>query len=503
MNALQQSITQLQSAWGNLSALRRLTIMAMAIVGIIGVAAFGYLSMPGEYKPLFSNLPPEEIGAITTKLQAQGITYKLDSLGTTVMVPEDRLAQARVSIAADGLASRGGKGFELFDDSSLGVTPFVQNVNYIRALQAELARSIMQLEPIAAARVIIARPESTPFLREQRPSTASIVLKLKLGATLSRATASGIVALVARSVEGLKPENVVVVDSAGRVLSDARAGEPDGGVAGQIETRRELESYLAGKAEEMLARHLGPGRAIVRVSADMNMQRIKERRESYQPEERVVVSEKSVTSKSAGGSGSGAEGAAGASANMTKPGGSGGGSNSNQEETNQTDYLVSKTVREFEDRLGGIQRLTIATLVDLTGDEKTEGKSTIKLDDVQDIVKQAVGFRKGRDEIKVTDVHLSGSLPLSDVGDDAMQLQRVSLYLSIARNGALAVGILFALVAVWMVSRIRKRSTPTVIATGEAKIAGDDMRRFTELAERETDYLANLLESVLGGSSRV
>src|SRR5262245_15897359 len=120
MNALQQTINQLQAKWNALSAIRRLAIMALGLIAAVGIGGYGYLSLPGEYKPLFANLPPEDIATITGKLQSQSIPYKLDAMGTGVMVPEERLAQARVSLASEGVGSRGGKGFELFDDSSLG-----------------------------------------------------------------------------------------------------------------------------------------------------------------------------------------------------------------------------------------------------------------------------------------------------------------------------------------------------------------------------------------------
>src|SRR5947209_10001209 len=299
MNLLQRLPTQLVAAWRGLGPRRRAVAVACAVVTALAVGAFAYLSSAGDYRVLFANLAVEDVGAITAKLQAQGVPYRLDAGGTSVLVPEERLVPARVSLAADGVPAKGGKGFELFDDAPLGMTPFVQGVNYTRALQAELARSIMQLEPVAAARVIVARADPTPFVRDQRPSTASVVLKLKPGAALSRATATGIVALVARSVEGLRPENVTLVDSTGRMLSDARPGEPDGGaLAGQIEYRRELETYLAGKAAEMLARNLGTGPAVVRVTADVNFQLVKERKESYSPEGRAVASERPAVTKS-------------------------------------------------------------------------------------------------------------------------------------------------------------------------------------------------------------
>src|SRR5262249_1383055 len=150
------------------------------------------------------------------------------------------------------LPVKGGKGFELFDQSTLGATPFTQHVNYMRALQAELAKTIMQIDPVTFARVHIVKPEPSPFLRDQKPTTASVMLKLKHGSSLNRNTSAGIIALVTRSVEGLTRENVTLVDSQGRLLFEENTSEA-GMMGSHMDYRRELESYLASKAEGMLA----------------------------------------------------------------------------------------------------------------------------------------------------------------------------------------------------------------------------------------------------------
>src|SRR5258708_7179477 len=249
METIRRIIAQLRAIWQKMSRTQRLVAVGVGVLTMAFLLGFAYLAGHREYRVLYSNLPVEEVGAITSKLQTRGIPYRLEAGGTTITVPEDRLAQARVDLAGEGLPAGGGKGFELFDESSLAATPFVQNVNYLRALQAELARSIAQLDPVVSARVHIVRPEQTPFVRDQKPTTASVVLKLRSGARLDRSTAESITALVARAVEGLTPENVAVVDTHGRLLSDPRPSEDK--VAGsQLEYRRELENYLASKAED-------------------------------------------------------------------------------------------------------------------------------------------------------------------------------------------------------------------------------------------------------------
>ena len=407
---------------------------------------------------LYPSLTVEEIAAITPKLDAQNVPYKLDPTGTVILVPADRLAKVRVALAGpDGVPVKGGKGWEIFDESPLGMTPFVQNVNYLRALQAELARSIMELEPVASAKVMIARGEPSPFVRDQKPTTASVVLKLKPNATINRSTAAGINALVARSVEGLKPENVTIVDSSGRLLSDPHAQEQEGLPNALIEYRRELENHLASKAEDMLSRHLGQGRAIVRVSADINFQKVKEKSEQVSPEGKAIIKEQNSNSSTP--SGGGARGVAGAASNVNRPGGGGGGGGGGgtaKEEKTETEYVVSKTIRELEDRMGNVKRLTIAALVDLSPDGDTS-RTTLTINDVQEILKQTIGYYQGRDEIKVSDVKLVSPISLVEVGEEAGRLQRVQAYVGLARNVSLTVAVVVTVgLAVLILVRGRK-----------------------------------------------
>ncbi|MBY0458508.1 MAG: flagellar M-ring protein FliF, partial [Gemmataceae bacterium] len=212
MDVFSRLLAQMRDYWASLSTPRRVGVVAGVLGVLLALGAVVYLSPGGQYVPLSANLlPPDEVAAMRTRLNADNIPNRLTGGGTGIEVPAERHAEARVSLAAAGIPARGGRGYELFDETSLMTTPFVQGVNYQRALQAELARSIMQMEAVESARVLIARPDPSPFLRDQRPATASVVIKLKPRAQLSAATAAGITALVSHAVEGLKPENVTVM----------------------------------------------------------------------------------------------------------------------------------------------------------------------------------------------------------------------------------------------------------------------------------------------------
>jgi flagellar M-ring protein FliF len=498
-----------------MSVLWRVVIAGVAAVLLVVFAVFAYSQYHTEYKPLFTGLSPEEAGKLVQLMQTKSIPHRLEAGGTTISVPSERYAAARVELAAEG-SSLTGKGFELFDESPLGMTPFVQNVNYSRALQAELGRSIAQLEPVAQARVHIVRPEHTPFVREQKPTTASVVLKLKPGAQLNRSSAQAIVALVSRAVEGLSPENVTIVDTRGRLLSDPQPSE-DKAHSAQIELRRETEAYLANKAEDLLRRHLGVNRAIVRVAADVNLQRVKEKSEVVNPEGRAAVSER-VSNQKTTGAAPGPRGVAGATSNLGRASGSTGaaGGNLSQQEKIETDYAVSKTLREQENRANVIDRLTVAALVDLSG--QGEGSLKLTLNDARDLIKQAIGFKDGRDEIKVTDVRLGGEAESSEAGSGSVE-QTQSLLLAI-RSASLIVGLLLLVFLGILVGRrwwaARKQPAPAAASppppassptqepslltaapgTGPP-VPPPEVQEFRQLVEADPDRVARLLTRLL------
>ena len=204
--------------------------LGMSGLACLGLAALIWWASQPEYRVLYAGLSIEEAGAITTKLRSTAIPFKLAAGGTTILVPTEHALQAHLDLTAEGVAgsTKIGKGLEFFDQPMIGATPFTQSVNFLRTQQAELAKTIMQVDPIAYARVHIVRPDPSPFIREQKATTASVMVKLRPGATLSRNTVDGIGALVAGSVEGLSKDNVKIVDSTGRLLSRHQDGDLGG-----------------------------------------------------------------------------------------------------------------------------------------------------------------------------------------------------------------------------------------------------------------------------------
>lgn len=488
MNFWQRLREQVSRLWQDMSLTRRIVFVGLGAGFVLATVGLVYWAMQPEYRVLYTGLALEDSGAITARLQAQNIPYRLENQGTTILVPVQYHQQALVDLARAGLPARGGKTFDdLFDQGTpFGLTPFLQQVNYTRALQTELARTIMQLEPVAYARVHITRPEPSPFVRERKPVTASVLLRLKPGMTLPRSTASAIVALVSRSVEGLAPENVTIVDNNGRLLS-----EPVGDASlsgGLLDRKREYEAYLASEAEKMLAAVLGPGKAIVRVTVDFNMQTLTEKSETYNLDQKPVRRSETMNEKSTGSAGQ-ARGPAGTTSNFGRSAATGANTSTEQRETETTEYFPPpKTEITRVQAAGQIERQTVAVMVDLSG--QTGNRPPIQLNEVQEIVKQAVGFKPGRDEIKVTEVRLQPQTP-SDLDRQWLEAQKWEWYLSLAKQLSLGLAALAGLLFAWLVLRSWKKE-PTTASTSVANVV--------ELARREPEVLAKVIARWLEAS---
>src|SRR4051812_31420368 len=234
-----------------------------AMVLVVGVAAAGLIFFIAQWAgaptwvPAFTGVPLESVSSMTDKLDQAGVKYQLERGGADIMVAATDLAKARVALAKGGLPSAGRPGMELFDQPSWGMTDFTQRVNYRRALEGELERTIGKMRGIESAQVHLALHESSSFRNADKPSEASVVLKLRGGEEPSRDVVQGIAHLVASSVDGLESEHVTVVDDGGRLLSEA----DDPGVAGltshQLNVQREVEGYLETKAQQLVAQIVG------------------------------------------------------------------------------------------------------------------------------------------------------------------------------------------------------------------------------------------------------
>lgn len=265
------------------------------IVGGVGVlvvlfSLFRWGTAP-DWTPVQDRLPLEVAGEVTRVLDEEGVRYRLASAGTRVEVRESDLARARIALAREGLPSAGRPGFELFDQPAWGMTDFTQRVNYRRALEGELERTIGAMRGIEGAQVHITLPERALFRRDAPSPEASVVLRLRGGQRPDRGTVEGIAFLVASGVEGLESDGVRVLDDSGRLLSAADGGGSGGLSSRQLSVRQEVEGYLEAKAEELLNRVMGPGNASVRVAADLNFDQVGRTTQAIDPEQQLLTRE--------------------------------------------------------------------------------------------------------------------------------------------------------------------------------------------------------------------
>ncbi len=414
----------LKNWWTEASAVMR----SMVVFGVVGtLLAVGImLSVDTNtgFVPLFTRLSPEDAADIAEELKQRKIPYELAGQGGTILVDPKAVHQIRLDIASAGLPRGGGVGFEIFDRTTVMMTNFTQRVNFTRALQGELSRTITQLPQVESARVHLALPKDSLFTREKKEPSASVYVKLMRGRKLTDRQIAGITHLVSTAIEGMSADRVSVLDGEGRLM-----GPPPDDGTGSSGTSRMMsfvhshESRLENRLVQLLEPIVGHGRVVARVSAEMDLDRVEATEESFDPDGLVVRSE-NKTSESNSSCYNEAGGASGASGNLPQPTGGtpiqiGAKENSSARSTTNVNYAVPKTVKHISRPLGSIKRLSVAILIDSTvpesknaiGDEEMgeEGeieqpKANLDLNQamVAELVKSAVGFNKARgDQVEI------------------------------------------------------------------------------------------------------
>jgi flagellar M-ring protein FliF len=399
------------------------------LVAIVGGSIVGLSFIQKEtYTTLFAGLSTEDASMVVMKLKELKVPYQLGLGGTAVYVPKERVYDVRLMLAGqNSLPGGAGMGFELFDKTNYGMTEFMQNVNYKRAIQGELSRTINQMPEIKGSRVHIAIPEKTLYSDREKEVTSSVFLKIKPGKALTKDQVMGIVQLVAGSVEGLKPDNVTVVDSSGRVLYKNGGNGSNSTIAlsgQQYELQKSVEKTLEESVQSMLDKFIPYNRSIVRASVELNLRKIEKVEEEVQPTKSVITAEKKSKEKSVNKTG-GPSGVPGVASNVPNVAGKSkadvrtdagaGKTNESEREESQISYEVSKTVRKIVEPFGDIKRMSLAIVVDgkyekvkgpKGGEElKYTPRSQKDLSDIKGIVSRAVGYDEERgDKIEVLNI---------------------------------------------------------------------------------------------------
>ncbi len=430
---------KVQAVWQKISVVQRALLVAV-VLSFVGA---GWLLVRWAGRPdmrmLYQDLSPEEASLITEKIGEKQIEYELRGGGTSVYVPRESVYQLRLDMAREGLPSGAQGGYKILDDEKIGISPFVQNVNLQRALQDELAKSIQMMDGVSHCRVHIVTGKQSIFASEQSGTSASIVLRLRPGFQVSALNIAAITHLVAGSVEGLRPGSVTVVDSKGRLLS-SESDEPMAAGAGTVQDYKErVEKNLSDKVEKMLTAVLGQGRAVVRVSAVIDMTSINLVTEKYDPTGKVTTKEEITSNSETGSSTVAGEGEGG----QVLPG------SVKKDEVIVTEYMVGKSVEQRIELPGQVKNLSVAAFVDLRPADANSatGESEAKImavADVERIIKNALGLTDA-DSVEVVEVEIqtAGQELIAEAeGGGGLNIIAIARHLSL---GIMAICALFAL----------------------------------------------------------
>ncbi len=393
-------------AWPLKQKLALLSVIALCIAIVAGMMMW---SQRVDYQILYSNLTQEDAGQAIAKLKEMKVSYKVE--GNSISVPSDKVYELRLELASQGIPQGGGVGFEIFDKNQFGVTEFVQRLNYIRALQGELARTIRQLAEVDQARVHIAIPEKTIFTDKEDKPTASVVLKLKAGRALNQGQIGGIVHLVSSSVEGLPPGNVSVIDNLGNLLSSPSDGSDMVADAKQLEYQKTMDREYESKLQSMLEGIIGRGKAIVRVSTKIDFSKVERTEEKFDPDTIAIRGEQRSQEKTVGGTQGGVPGVASNQPGQ-QPAPAAASPSASQKQTESINYEVSRVVSKIIEPRGVVKSISVAVLVDGTyGKAEGAQKGTFvarneqEMKKYEDIVKAAIGFEKDRgDQVIVENI---------------------------------------------------------------------------------------------------
>mgnify|MGYP001221288602 CR=1 FL=1 len=489
---------RISQTWSQLSPTARWAVLGAAVLLLAGVI-YGLVAATSQpaYAPLFADLSPREAGEVAQVLQEQSIPYQLSNGGTTILVPEHLVYQTRIQLAAQGIPSGGKIGYELLNQNSLGMTEYERRVRYVIALQGELARTIEALGPVREARVHIVQPQPSVFVSERRPASASVLVDLRPGQDLDRQQIRAIVNLVAASVEGLTTDQVTLVDTRGRTLSDlVQENTLDAVAMSHLELQRNYEMQLQTSVQSMLEQVFGYGKAVVRVKTQMDFSSSDEVSEEFLPVQGGGIRSEQRIEERYEGSGSVIPGGvAGVESNVPGYVSTSAGPATYERLDTITNYEFSRRQIQRTVPPGRIVGLSVAVWVDGTLTPAQQAA-------IQEAVASAVGADRSRGDT-VTVQALEFSRPVADTfpAEEAVPLP----YLIAA--GVLLAAVVGGLLA-WSIRRRRIRQAQEEAAAAAQQqeeelpsLSTEEMdrslRRIRELALRDPKNFVQLLRSWL------
>ena len=401
-------MNQFKQIYDRLSWTQRLWIVVAAVAVIGGLTWVNHWNDERDFKPLFTGLADEDAGALVTKLHEAGVEYRLASNGSTILVPSDKVAEARLQMASAGLPKSGRIGFELFDKTNFGASEFTEQVNYHRAIEGELERSVMSIREVETARVHLTLAKDSLYSEARQPAKASVLVKLRHQAALSPQNIAAICQLTASAVPGLSADQVSLVDTAGNLLNRPRPASTDGNDSSEasLDYRKSIEQGIQNKIASTLEPLLGPDHFRIGVSADVDLSSGEQSEEVFDPAKSVMTTSQRTEDGPAVATASGVPGVA---SNLPHPVSKPAvGSSNYSRHTENISYQTSRVVKHTRLPQGGVKKLSLSILVDHSlrwdGAKRiVEPPSAEKLKVIHDLVAAATGLDPARGDQLVVD----------------------------------------------------------------------------------------------------
>ncbi len=518
-------LQSLQRTFGTFTAGQK----AVAVVGslallLAGVMVFRWASTP-SYAPLFTNIAPADASAVIDQLESSGTPYELTDGGGTILVPRNEVYDARIQLSGEGLPSQSSSGYGLLDSQSLSTSQFQEQTSYKRAIEGELEKTVEALDAVQTAVVHVAMPQEKLFESEQEPTTASVLLQTRPGASLDSGQVQAVVHLVASSVEGLDAKQVTVTDSTGRVLS--AAGDEAGALGdARVQQVRAFEDRMGTAVTGVLDRVLGTGNSAVQVTADLNFDKTttKTTRLFTDPKALPVSETTKTETYTAPDGAAGPGGVVGPDGQLDPGAGGAGGGSSYKSKSRTADNPVATTVEDREAAPGNVESLHVGVVLD------AQALGAITPSEVEGLVTSALGIDKRRgDTVEVTSMPFDRSQEEAAAAAlaAAAEADQKAQTMSLAKTGGLVLLLLLVLLAAWRQSRKRsrlreqattyvveqlRRSNEAVAAapipaelpapdtTAELRMAARD--EIAALVERQPEEVAQLLRGWLVEANR-
>ncbi len=468
MNLVQQYLARLYEYSKTLTLGQKISYAGGICIFAGALVLLVYLNNRTDYAPLYSGLSQGDMGEIVQALKTKKSPYRISE--GSIEVPREQIYETRLSLASDGIPKGAGMGFEIFDQQKLGSTEFVQKINYQRALQGELARTINGMSQVLESRVHVVLPEDSLFKEDRKPSSAAVVLKLRSGAGMDERELQGIVHLVAATIRGLEEDRIIVISTDGKVLYKKNQEEQSTQLSNtQIERKQRIEENMRQKIQSMLEQVLGPNRVLARVALEMDLNQIQIAEETYNPDSSVVRSQQRTTESSEGKEAGGArgnpdvpiniEGKLLQSAPQAEGARTGKQFNSQREVVN---YEINKTSKQIVQMPGNIKKLSVAVIVDGKYETKpgADGKpkqiysarSPEEMKSLEELVKKSVGYNETRgDQITVSNIAFVSDMSGSEmVKAENKYLQLFKSWQKLFFNIGLAALVLFFVIRPFM-----------------------------------------------------